>query len=274
MCEEIMIAHLLCSLQFLSKPLFWIVVGVVLVLLFLLFLRTSRGKGMVGEWKVRRKLKRSSHGKTYLFNGYINLDERYVGSKRGDRKTAEIDHILVSEKGVIVVETKNYSGQLFGSDEGNEWTQVLAGGKVKNKLYNPVKQNETHCAHVKRIIGGAAPVLSLVVLVQNNTEKLSCRAAVIGLADLKEYLNALPNVIKRKTVVHVAKMLKEANSSKKISHRKHTKNVKRRSRDVKRGVCPSCGAKLVRRKGPYGEFLGCKNYPKCKFKVNVNKETE
>jgi ribonuclease HI len=29
--------------------------------------------------------------------------------------------------------------------------------------------------------------------------------------------------------------------------------------------CPKCGGKLVWRKGPYGKFQGCLNYPKCKF---------
>lgn len=28
--------------------------------------------------------------------------------------------------------------------------------------------------------------------------------------------------------------------------------------------CPLCGAKMVYRRGPYGAFLGCSNYPKCK----------
>lgn len=30
-------------------------------------------------------------------------------------------------------------------------------------------------------------------------------------------------------------------------------------------VCPQCGGTLVRRKGPYGYFLGCSNYPECKY---------
>ena len=30
-------------------------------------------------------------------------------------------------------------------------------------------------------------------------------------------------------------------------------------------ICPKCGGKLVRRKGKYGEFIGCSNYPKCHF---------
>ena len=30
-------------------------------------------------------------------------------------------------------------------------------------------------------------------------------------------------------------------------------------------ICPSCGGKLVKREGKYGEFFGCSNYPKCRF---------
>jgi len=29
--------------------------------------------------------------------------------------------------------------------------------------------------------------------------------------------------------------------------------------------CPKCGSDLVRRKGKYGEFVGCANYPRCKY---------
>lgn len=29
--------------------------------------------------------------------------------------------------------------------------------------------------------------------------------------------------------------------------------------------CPYCGGLLVERKGPYGKFIGCNNYPECKY---------
>lgn len=29
--------------------------------------------------------------------------------------------------------------------------------------------------------------------------------------------------------------------------------------------CPECGGNLLRRKGKYGSFFGCSNYPKCKY---------
>lgn len=30
-------------------------------------------------------------------------------------------------------------------------------------------------------------------------------------------------------------------------------------------VCPRCGGKLVVRQGKYGTFMGCSNYPKCRY---------
>ena len=32
--------------------------------------------------------------------------------------------------------------------------------------------------------------------------------------------------------------------------------------------CPKCGANLVERNGKFGRFLGCSNYPKCRFTHN------
>lgn len=38
--------------------------------------------------------------------------------------------------------------------------------------------------------------------------------------------------------------------------------------------CFVCGNMLVERSGPYGNFLGCKNYPKCKNKLKLYKKEE
>ncbi len=34
-------------------------------------------------------------------------------------------------------------------------------------------------------------------------------------------------------------------------------------------VCPECGGELVKRKGRFGEFFGCSNYPNCKYTKNA-----
>ena len=37
--------------------------------------------------------------------------------------------------------------------------------------------------------------------------------------------------------------------------------------------CPECGSELVLRKGRYGEFIACSNFPKCKYSRNVAKDS-
>ena len=39
-------------------------------------------------------------------------------------------------------------------------------------------------------------------------------------------------------------------------------------------VCPDCGSPLVIRKGKYGEFVACSNYPKCKYIQKEDKHEE
>jgi len=38
---------------------------------------------------------------------------------------------------------------------------------------------------------------------------------------------------------------------------------------VKAEICPRCRSELVRRKGKFGEFLGCGSYPDCRYTRNV-----
>lgn len=30
-------------------------------------------------------------------------------------------------------------------------------------------------------------------------------------------------------------------------------------------ICPQCGGKLIMRNGKYGFFIGCSNFPKCRY---------
>lgn len=36
----------------------------------------------------------------------------------------------------------------------------------------------------------------------------------------------------------------------------------------KHGNCPICGGVLLVREGKYGRFLGCSNYPRCRYTRN------
>ena len=53
----------------------------------------------------------------------------------------------------------------------------------------------------------------------------------------------------------------------------HVNNIKKtlNEQPSDNRICPKCGGKLVERKGKYGDFLGCSNYPRCKYTWKLNK---
>ena len=38
--------------------------------------------------------------------------------------------------------------------------------------------------------------------------------------------------------------------------------------------CPNCGSELVKRNGKHGNFIGCSNFPKCKFSASIVSKRE
>lgn len=47
--------------------------------------------------------------------------------------------------------------------------------------------------------------------------------------------------------------------------KEHIKNIKKNIIDKDPNKCPKCGGQLIERNGKYGKFIGCSNYPRCKF---------
>lgn len=64
--------------------------------------------------------------------------------------TTQVDHILLSRRGVFVIESKHYTGCIFASDKSAKWTQVIY--KVKNTFQNPLRQNYKHSTEVRKIL--------------------------------------------------------------------------------------------------------------------------
>ncbi len=48
------------------------------------------------------------------------------------------------------------------------------------------------------------------------------------------------------------------------------KNIPSKKMAIPTGeMCPKCGSELLRRKGRYGEFIACSNFPKCKYTTDL-----
>lgn len=84
--------------------------------------------------------------------------------------TTQIDHVLVSEFGVFVVETKNMKGWIFGSPHQRFWTQKIF--RSNYTFQNPLHQNYKHVKTLQALLGlGNHQMHSVVVFVGDSRLK-------------------------------------------------------------------------------------------------------
>lgn len=233
-----------------------IIIAVILLSILVIWYKSPTQKGKRGEKSVSRTL---SKIKGQLINDYCIIDD--------NSKSHQIDHILVCHKGIVVVETKNYSGRIYGSDNQLEWTQVLNFGKVKNKFYNPVKQNNSHLYHIGKITNNKYKLISLIIFVQGNTQFIDSEK-VFSKRRAYQYINSLPNIYDENMVAKIVETLKN-HQNKTVAKKEHVANIKSTIEEINNNICPRCGKKLVLRKSKNGEFYGCSGYPYCKFTKKI-----
>lgn len=104
--------------------------------------------------------------------------------------TTQIDHILVSTKGVFVIETKHYSGWIFGNEKSDQWTQVFY--RVKSRFQNPIHQNYRHVKALQQLLDflPKEQIHPVVVFSGNAVFKSPVPKGVVYLNQLVPYLSA------------------------------------------------------------------------------------
>lgn len=108
----------------------------------LVFSESPKLKGAKGEAIVAFALRHSLNSEVYKQINDIRIPRNSRHNQEARTDTAQIDHLVLSEYGIFVIETKNYSGWIFGSPQNRSWTQVVY--RNKNKFQNPIKQNWGH----------------------------------------------------------------------------------------------------------------------------------
>ncbi|MEC9484823.1 MAG: nuclease-related domain-containing protein [Candidatus Izemoplasma sp.] len=124
------------------------------------FIKTYFDKGNYGEFILYRKLIRTFDKKSVLTNIYL---------ENVNTDSTEIDVIAVSTKGIYVFEMKNYSGYIYGSERDRYWTQVL-NKWVKNKFYNPLRQNYVHTKAIEKYLSIKSDSIIPVTVFSNNSK--------------------------------------------------------------------------------------------------------
>ena len=109
------------------------------ILGYFLATRLKEAKNNAGEELVIKSLNNN-----FKFENYHLINNITIPTSDGG--TTQIDHVLVSEYGIFVIETKDYSGWIFGSKTNRKWTQSFPNSKFK--FQNPLHQNNKHVSEL------------------------------------------------------------------------------------------------------------------------------
>lgn len=126
------------------------------------------------EWKDR-----GSSGERIVYRTLVDqihvpenqiLRNVYIPTANG--RTSEIDLLVVSKKGLLVFECKNYAGNIYGDAKRTKWIQYL--GKKKSYFYNPFMQNRSHVKHLKKYLEqfGDVPAIPMVSTITRGNWKV------------------------------------------------------------------------------------------------------
>ena len=153
---------------------------------------SEKKKGSLGEKEIGREFGIRSvlgkHGKIHK-----NLYVPAAGNK-----TSEIDLIFLCQKGIFVIESKNVSGSIYGSEWQKNWTVLLSGGH-KHSLYNPIRQNLTHLENLRKYLSDMEipkeAFYNLVLFSDktnlNNVTWTDSQTKVLQVKDISSFLNEI-----------------------------------------------------------------------------------
>lgn len=242
---------------FISTWYFWVVA--LLIVIYRLFRPAI--KGIIGEKSVSFYLSRLDKSKYRVINN-IMLDK---GSG-----TTQIDHVVVSNYGIFVIETKNYKGWILGGERDDNWTQVIY--RHKERIHNPIKQNYGHVLALKRTLVNCPDTKFFPIVAVSPVAELKVKTetSVVYfhriLGEIKKQTDECLSIKMRDEIYETLQGLNIDSADNRKAHVKAIKmELDNRADALMAGKCPKCGSALVKRNGKYGSFMGCSNFPKCRF---------
>ena len=225
-------------------------------------------KGKKGESRVANILYSLPADKYQVVNDVIIQNQQ---------STSQIDHIVVSPYGIFVIETKNYSGYVSGSENSENWKESFKTAG-KNYFRNPIKQNWGHIYALSEYLNCEKRLFKPIIVFSDEARLFvnATKTPVINMFQLKNViLNYQQEIIPPEDVVPIAEKIRNAKPVDDIEiGDKHTQSVReiiaKKDEAIRQGKCPKCGGDLVFRNGKYGGFYGCSNYPKCRYTHNAD----
>ena len=250
---------------------------------------------MVLHWKLKHVLDQQQ---------YIVMHDIMLPTEEGT--TTQIDHIVVSQWGIFVIETKTYSGTIYGKKGEPQWTVKYHFRRKGFPRQNPLRQNYKHIATLAECLGIGQEYFKTIVAFANSAKfgkelppevmhirdvveyiREKSTEAIIPQEQIREVADAI--VAWQNTLSHAQKAAHVANLRKTHPPRKTTEAAAvapssaptppaetavpaAQPEGTTAPLCPKCGVPMVlrQRKSDGGKFWGCPNYPKCRSIVNIS----
>lgn len=234
-----------------------------IILCILIKIYYPKLRGFMGEFWVKEELRKLPKNKYKVLNNIMISD---------NRGTHQIDHIVISQFGIFVIEMKNYYGLIKGNDYDNKWCQYL--GKKKSYFFNPNHQNYGHIKSLLNIIDLDEDSFISVVCFSNQAKVNVKSRYLITQTDMlcKDILKH-DKVIIKCDLKEIEDIILANNITDKKLRKEHIRKIKDNivlNKSLEDNmICPKCKSKLIERNGKYGKFIGCSNYPKCKYTKKI-----
>ena len=232
-----------------------------------ILIRSSWFKGVFGEWQVNLLISCFLDKKSYHLIKNVTLPTT-------DGST-QIDHIVVSQFGIFVIETKNMKGWIFGREHQKQWTQKIFRNSFK--FQNPLHQNYKHTQTLADCLDvDSSAIHSVIIFIGESEFKTEMPANVTfarqGIRHIKSFIEPVFNgdeVIDIIDEIEKGRLTPSFRTNR--QHVAHVKNIIEAKYNERN--CARCGQEMVLRITKKGqnagnEFWGCSAFPKCRYVVN------
>ena len=232
---------------------------ILIALCIILKIYYPKFRGFMGEFWVKLELRKLPKDK------YVVLNDIMIKDEKG---THQIDHLVISKFGIFVIEMKNYYGLIKGKEFDNKWCQYL--GKNKSYFINPIHQNFGHIKSLSNLLKLDDKYFISIICFSNQAKVDVKSSSIVTQVDyLKDEILKYEELLVDNDIKELSNIIISNNIEDKFLRKQHMKDVCikiNNNRELENNmICPKCGSELVERNGKYGKFIGCSNYPKCKY---------
>lgn len=242
-----------------NNPKMFLETIILIALCIILKVYYPKFRGFMGEFWARLELRKLPKDQ------YIVLNDIMIKDEKG---THQIDHLVLSKFGIFVIEMKNYYGLIKGKEFDNKWCQYL--GKNKSYFLNPIHQNYGHIKSLSNLLKLDDKYFISIVCFSNQAKVDVKSSSIVTQVDyLKCEILKYKELLVNNDIKELSNIIIFNNIDDKALRKQHVKDIHTKINNDRKlennMICPKCGNELVQRNGKYGKFIGCSDFPKCKY---------